>query len=368
MLGRTNCRYRVCTAIASGYLSLMTLPASLPLPRTPDPAAAPPLNWGILAPGGIAATFLNSVQEATRQRFVAVGSRSAARAQEFAARHGVPRAHGSYAELVADPEVQAVYVASPHHAHHEQALLAIEAGKHVLVEKAFTRDAGQARDLAAAARTAGVTLMEAMWTRFLPRTDVVRQLLEEGVLGELETLHADHGQALTHVQRLVDPELAGGALLDLGVYPISWAVFALGLPSRVRAVGELTERGVDRQETIVLEGFAAHPHAQAVLHTTLAAKTPTRASISGTAARVELGGSDFYCPGPVRLVAGKEEADWAGNAPAGHKGMCHEAAHFAQLVADGQLESPLLPLAETVAIMEIMDEVRAQLGVRYPGE
>ena len=269
---------------------------------------------------------------------------------------------------MADPEVQAVYVASPHQAHHELALLAIEAGKHVLVEKAFTRDAAQARELVAAAQAAEVTLMEAMWTRFLPRTDVVRQLLADGVLGELETLLADHGQSLTHVPRLVDPELAGGALLDLGVYPVSWAAFALGLPGRVRAFGELTEAGVDRQETIILDGFAAHPHAQAVLHTTLAARTPSTASLSGTAARVELGGSTFYSPGPVRLAAGNDAVEWAGDGVTGHHGMRYEAAHFAQLVADGQLESPLLPLAETVAIMELMDEVRAQLGVRYPGE
>lgn len=345
----------------------MTLPASLPLPRTPDPADAPPLNWGIIAPGGIASTFHSSVTAFTRQRFVAVGSRSLERARAFADERGIERAYGSYEELVADPEVQAVYVASPHNAHHEHALLALRAGKHVLVEKAFTRDAAQARDLVAAAAASGVTLMEAMWTRFLPRTDVVRQLLEEGLLGELETVFADHGQALTHVQRLVDPELAGGALLDLGIYPISWAVFALGLPSRVRAIGELTDRGVDRQETILLEGFADHPHAQAVLHTTLAAKTPTRASISGTAARVELGDTDFYCPGPVRLAAGSERVEWA-DPRRGHEGMCFEAAHFAQLVADGLPESPLLPLSETVAIMEIMDEVRGQLGVRYPGE
>lgn len=346
----------------------MALPASLPLPRTPDPALAPPLNWGILAPGGIAATFLTSVREATRQRFVAVGSRSQERAAAFAARHGIPRAHGSYADLLADEEVQAVYVASPHSQHHAQALAALQAGKHVLVEKSFTQNAAQARELVAAARTAKVTLMEAMWTRFLPRTDVVRQLLADSVLGELETVLADHGQALTHVQRLVDPELAGGALLDLGIYPISWAVFALGVPSRVRAFGELTDAGVDRQATIILEGFAAHPHAQAVLHTTLAARTPTVASVSGSAARVELGGSTFYSPGPVRAFAGDDELSWPGDGRVGHQGMCHEAAHFAQLVADDQPESPLLPLAETVAIMELMDEARAQLGVRYPGE
>lgn len=346
----------------------MVLPASLPLPRTPDPSDAPPLNWGILAPGGIAGAFLKSVREATRQEFVAVGSRSAQRAREFAERHGVPRGYGSYTELVADPEVQAVYVASTHNSHHELALLAIEAGKHVLVEKAFTQNAAQARELVAAAQAANVTLMEAMWTRFLPRTDVVRQLLADGALGDIETVFADHGQALTHVQRLVDPELAGGALLDLGVYPLSWAVCALGLPGRVRAFGELTDAGVDRQETILLDGFAAHPHAQAVLHTTLAARTPTAACISGTAARVELTGSSFYAPGGVRLLAGADEVSWAGDGRVGGQGMCHEAAHFAQLVADGQLESPLLPLAETVAIMALMDEIRAQLGVRYPGE
>lgn len=345
----------------------MTLPASLPAPRTSDPADAPPLNWGILAPGWIAATFLSSIREATRQRFVAVGSRSLERAQEFAARHGVPKAYGSYAELLADPEVQAVYVASPHSEHHAHALAAIQAGKHVLVEKAFTQNAAQARELVTAAQAAKVTLMEAMWTRFLPRTDVVRQLLADGVLGELEVVMADHGQALTHVQRLVDPTLAGGALLDLGIYPISWAVFALGVPTQVRAFGRLTETGVDRRETILLDGFDAHPHAQAVLHTTLAARTPTTASISGAQARVQLG-STFEGPRPVHLVAGNEEVSWAGDGRVGHQGMCHEAAHFAQLVAEGQLESPLLPLAETVAIMELMDEVRAQVGVRYLGE
>lgn len=348
----------------------MTLPASLPQPRTPDPADAPPLNWGILAPGGIAGAFLGAARKATRQRFVAVGSRSTERAQEFAARNDVPKAYGSYAELVADPEVQAVYVASPHSAHHELALLAIEAGKHVLVEKSFTQNAAQARGLVAAAQAADVTLMEAMWTRFLPRTDVVRQLLADGVLGELETVLADHGQALTHVQRMMDPKLAGGALLDLGIYPVSWAAFALGLPTRVRAFGELTETGVDRQETIILDGFADRPHAQAVLHTTLAARTPCAGSISGTAGRVELGQTSFYSPGPVRLVAGKEAGElyWPGDDRVGGQGLCHEAAHFAQLVADGQRESPLLPLTETVAIMELLDEVRAQLGVHYPGE
>ncbi|MDQ7991853.1 MAG: Gfo/Idh/MocA family oxidoreductase [Propionicimonas sp.] len=345
----------------------MTLPASLPVPRTPDPAAAPPLTWGVLAPGGIAATFVESAQRFTRQEFVAVGSRSTERAEAFAARYAIPAAHGSYEAMLADDAVQAVYVASPHSEHHVQTLLAIEAGKHVLVEKAFTRNAAEARELVAAAGAAGVTLMEAMWTRFMPRADVVRQLLAEGALGELEVVFADHGQPLTHVPRLVDPALAGGALLDLGIYPLSYAVFVLGLPGRVQAIGDLTDAGVDRQAAIVLDGFADHPHARAVLHTTLAARTPTTASINGSLARIELD-ADFYNPGTVRLVDATGEVAWPGDGQVGHQAMCHEAAHFAQLVADGQSESPLLPLAETVAILEVMDEIRAQVGVRYPGE
>ncbi len=344
----------------------MTSPVT-PAARTLDPAVAPPLNWGILAPGGIAGNFVQAALRFTRQRFVAAGSRSLQRAQAFADRFDIPKAYGSYEDLVADPEVDAVYVASPHSEHHAHALLAIAAGKHVLVEKSFTRNAAEAREVVEAARGAGVTAMEAMWTRFMPRADVVRQLLADGALGELDTVLADHGQALTHVRRLVDPDLAGGALLDLGIYPVSYAVFALGLPGRVQAIGDLTPDGVDRQIAIVLDRFADHPHARAVLHTTLAAATPTTASISGSAARIELDGP-FYTPGPVRLVRGAEAATWPGEALSGGEGMCYEAAHFAQLVADGHRESPLLPLDETVAIMAVMDEIRAQVGVRYPGE
>ena len=348
----------------------MSLPAHLPASRVPDPAQAPPLNWGIMAPGWIAGAFSRALKTFTRQRLVAVGSRSAERAARFAAEFEVPKAYSSYEQLVADPSVQVIYVASPHSEHFRQASLAIEAGKHALVEKAFTRNAGEARQLVAAAEAAGVTLMEAMWTRFLPHTDIVRQLLADGTLGEIETLIADHGQVLRadRVPRLHDPALAGGALLDIGIYPISYAVFALGLPGRVQAVGTLTETGVDRQVSILMDGFAQHPHAHAVLTTTLAAKTPTTATISGTAGRVELEDA-FYIPGPVRLVdVDGDQVVRPERQYLAHQGLCHEAAHFAQLVADGRRESPLLPLVESVAIIEILDQIRAQIGVRFPGE
>ena len=340
----------------------------LPVPRVPSPMDAPPVNWGILAPGGIAERFTHALLAFTRQRVVAVGSRSAQRAQRFASRFGIPHAHGSYEALVADPDVQAVYVASPHSEHHAHALLALAAGKHVLVEKAFARNAAEAREMVAAARAQDVTLMEAMWTRFLPRTDVVRQLLADGALGEIHTVLADHGQSLPNVPRLHEPELAGGALLDLGIYPVSYACFALGLPGRAHATGHLTASGVDAQVSIVLDRFEEHPRAQACLNTTLLVKTPTTAAICGADARIELDG-DFYTPGTVRLVTGEGVAtQTAPPALVGAQGLAYEGAHVAQLIADGLRESPWLPLDETVAIMEIMDDLRAQVGVRYPGE
>ncbi|PFG18313.1 putative dehydrogenase [Propionicimonas paludicola] len=346
----------------------MALPQTLPLSRVPDPAAAPALRWGILAPGWIASAFATAVRTHTSQQLVAVGSRSLERARDFADRYGIARAYGSYEELVADPQVDAIYVASPHSEHAAQSLLAIQAGKHVLVEKAFTRNAHEARTVVDAARRHGVGLMEAMWTRFLPRIDIVRQLLEDGVLGELELLVADHGQALTHVQRLVDPSLAGGGLLDLGIYPISFASFVLGTPSKIHSAGELTSAGVDRQISAIFSGYEEHPHAQALVSCTIAAKTPTTAVIAGDQARVELDG-DFYTPGPVRLVFGDGQSLTAPSAPiTGHQGLAYEAAHFAQLISDGFTESPQLGLDESVSIMETLDELRAQRGVRFPGE
>ncbi len=348
----------------------MAFTTFLPPSRVPDPVEAPPLNWGIIAPGGIARLFASALRASTRQRVVAVGSRSLERGRAFAAEFGVPTVYGSYAELVADPKVQAVYVASPHSEHAAQALLAIEAGKHVLVEKAFTRNAKEARRVVAAARKQQVALMEAMWTRFLPRTDIVRQLLADGVLGSLETLIADHGQLLPadRAPRLHLPELAGGALLDLGIYPISFAAFALGVPSAVFATGALTETGVDRQVSAQLTRFPTNPNAQALVSCTLAAKTPTTASISGSLGRIELDG-DFYAPGRVRLVAPSGVSITSATPElVGHQGLAYEAAHFAQLVADGFTESPRLPLDETVAIIEVLDEIRSQVRVRYPGE
>ncbi len=253
-------------------------------------------------------------------------------------------------QLVADPDVDVVYVASPHSEHHAQALLAIEAGKGVLVEKAFTRNATEAAEVVAAARRAGVFAMEAMWTRFLPHIDVVRQCLEQGLLGEVCTVTADHGQQLypDGPQRLADPALAGGALLDLGIYPMSFAHLVLGGFTSLTATGQLTDLGVDAQDAITVTSAAG---GLGLLGTTMLAKTPTTASICGTAARLEIDG-DFYGPrAVVRLVAPDgTELDRFVAADTAH-GLHFQAAEVARRVSAGELESPLMALDETVAIM-----------------
>jgi len=363
LLGEHSARHWRC--------SLPVMMTVMPASRIPDPYDAPPLRWGVLAPGGIASSMARAMQRSS-QKIFAVGSRTQSHADEFAARFGVERSYGSYEQLVSDPEVDAVYIASPHSAHHEQALLAIAAGKHVLVEKAFTRNAAEAREVVAAARAARVACIEAMWPRFAPRFDIVRQIMDAGELGEIIAVDATHNQHIPsdRVPRLHDPDRAGGALLDLGVYPVSFVSFALGKPRRVLAAGNLTPTGVDRTVAAVETGFAGHPAAVATITTTLAAQSAVSATVSGTEGRIELGGAtSFYSPGAVRFVRLDGNAMEAPEVGASNQdALVYEACHLAQLVADGAGESPYMPLDETVSIMETMDEIRRQVGVSFPGE
>ena len=337
--------------------------STLPEPRHPDAHDAPPLRWGVLGPGGIAADFTDALHRHTRQRVVAAGSRSAERAAAFAAAHGVERPHGSYEALVGDREVDVVYIATPHSEHLEHALLAIAAGKHVLIEKPMAVTAEQARRIVAAAGEAGVFAMEAMWTRYLPQTDIIRQLLDAGELGEPAVVTADFGgrARFDPAGRLWDPALAGGALLDLGVYTVSWASFALGEPQSVLATGSLASTGVDEQAALVLTSASG---AQALLSTTLRAGTPSLGTISGSGGRIETD-SPFWGPSGFRLhgADGTLAAHWRDpyNRPY-RQGMSYEAAALARYVGDGRTESPLHPLDEAVSTLATIDEARRQLG------
>jgi predicted dehydrogenase len=341
-----------------------SFPSALPASRLPDPLAAPVLRWGILGTGWIAERFVASLERHTRQRVVAVGSRSPASAKEFAERTGIARAHGSYGDLVADPEVDVVYVATPHNHHRAHALLALDAGKHVLVEKPIGLSAAEAQEVAARAR--GVFCAEAMWTFFLPRYDVVRQLLDDGVLGEVRTVLADHGEWFPATHRILRQDLAGGALLDLGTYPVALANWVLGEPEEVLAIGQDVPGGeVHGQVSAVLRHRGGD---QSVINTTVLADTPNRAVLAGGRATLVVEGP-FFAPGDLVLTSAGKESTLRWSEPAvGHDALYVTAAEAARRIALGETETPLRPLADSVATLRVVDEIRRQIGVTFVEE
>jgi predicted dehydrogenase len=315
-----------------------------------------PLGWGLIGTGRIAETFAADLTFTDSGRVAAVGSRHMDSADRFADRFNIPNRHASYEALVEDPDVDVVYVATPHPMHHAGALLALRAGKPALVEKPFTMNAAEAQELVATARAEGLFLMEAMWTRFLPHIAQIRGLIAEEALGEIVTITADHGQWFPKDRdfRLFAPELGGGALLDLGVYPVSFASMVLGTPDRIVTLIDPAFTGVDGQ-TSMLFGYASG--AQAVLTCTLSAKSPTRAAIVGTDARIEIDG-DFYAPTSFTLISRTGERTHF-DAPHQGRGLWHQADEVARCLREGLLESPSMPLNESVSVMQTMDAVRA---------
>jgi predicted dehydrogenase len=343
---------------------------AFPEPRPfADPAA---LRWGVAAPGGIAQRFVQAVQDHTSQEFVAVGSRSRERARQFADAHGIPRAFGSFDELLDDTEVDVVYIASPHNVHAEMAVRALEAGKHVLVEKPFATTADEARAVASAARSAGVLAMEAMWTRYLPQADVVRQLLEHEVIGTVSLVSADFGFSLPYDpdHRIYAPALAGGALLDAGIYPISFVSSVLGRPTSMTVTGTLAPSGVENQVALTLDYGSAHA---SVLTSTRSA-LPVRATIMGSEGVIDIDAPFIAASGVTlsRRRSWRREQDpdvWSGSTrPGVYSGMSYEAEALASFVAAGLTESPIHPLDETITILELIDDARRRLGAGAVGQ
>ncbi|MDE2281467.1 MAG: Gfo/Idh/MocA family oxidoreductase [Actinomycetales bacterium] len=315
-----------------------------------------PVRWGVIGTGRIAQTFARDLQLIEQGVIVAVGSRSSDSMNQYADAFQVPGRHDSYEALVADPTVEAVYVATPHPMHEQNALLALAHGKHVLVEKAFTMNAEQARRVVAAARERNLFAMEAMWTRFLPHVVAIRELLASQALGTVVAVHADHGKWFESDPRfrLFAPELGGGAVLDLGVYPISFASMVLGTPSSVQATVTPSFTGVDGQTSMV---FGYESGAQAVLTCTSLARSATRASIVGTDARIDVDGG-FYGPTGFSLTSRTGETTRYDFATQG-RGLHYQAAEVARCLRSGEIESPAMPLDETIAIMATMDRVLA---------
>ncbi|MEU6986300.1 Gfo/Idh/MocA family oxidoreductase [Streptomyces sp. NPDC046324] len=323
------------------------------------------VRWGVLATGGIAAKFAGDLLAADDAEVVAVASRTEASARAFADRFGIPKAYGAWAELVADPDVDVVYVATPHHAHREAAGLALEAGKAVLCEKALTLNAREAEELAALARDRGLFLMEAMWMYCNPLVRQLAELVRDGAIGEVRTVQADFGLAgpFAADHRLRDPAVGGGALLDLGVYPVSFAHLLLGEPDSVQAHALLSPEGVDLNTGMLL-GWCSG--ASALLSCSLVADTPMAASVTGSAGRIDVP-SGFFFPDRFTLRRpGREPEEFVLDGD--RQSLLPEAAEVARCLRAGLTESPLVPLEGSLAVMRTLDAVRDRIGVRYPQE
>ncbi len=323
------------------------------------------LRWGILATGLIAHLFTADLRMAGHT-VTAVGSRRREAADAFAAEFGITHAHGSYEALVADPDVDIVYIGTPHTAHAENALLALDAGKHVLVEKPFTLTAAEAERVRDAARERGLLAMEAMWTRYLPHMVRVRELVASGALGDVRAVFADHTQSLPAdpAHRLNALDLGGGALLDLGIYPISFAWDILGAPESVTASARLGETGADTEVATIMT------HAGGALSTSLSssrAAGPNTAHILGAEARIDID-RVWYTATSFRMTAADGSVLEEFRSEIEGRGMQYQALAAEAAVASGRFDSEILPLDETVAIMAALDDVRRRIGVDYPGE
>lgn len=322
-------------------------------------------GWGILATGGIAATFTAELQDAGL-RVAAVGSRRQERARAFADEHGIPSAHGSWAALAADPAVDVVYVATPHPAHLEAALTALEHGKHVLVEKPFALNEGEARRILEAAEQRGLIALEGMWTRWLPHMLEIHEVIAAGAIGEPRLLVADHQQALPQEpgHRVNAPELGGGALLDLGVYPISFAHDLFGAPVDVLPAAELRPTGVDRRTSAVLvHGGGAHSLVTCATDTA----GPNRAVILGTGGSIEIDAT-WQTPTAYTLLDPQRHVVRCSRPEVDGQGMRYQAFEVERLIREGRTTSERLTPEGTLAVMRTMDRVRERIGLVYPQE
>ncbi|MED5618511.1 Gfo/Idh/MocA family protein [Ideonella sp. BN130291] len=328
------------------------------------------IGWGLLGTGGICSAMAQALAHVPGARLAAVGSRGLERAQAFATAHAGAHAdvavHGSYQALVDDPAVQVVYVGTPHPDHAASALLALRAGKAVLCEKPFTLNAAQAQAVVAEARARRLFLMEAMWTRFVPAVAEVARLVRSGAIGEPLSVQADFGfdaSAFAPGHRVLDPQLGGGALLDVGIYPLALASFLMGPISAVQAQAQLAPTGVDVHTTFSLQ------HRSGALSQglcSLRSTTPWRALVLGSAGRIELHTPFFHAERFLLVRHG--DAQQEHHLPHTGNGYAHQVEEVQRCLRAGLTESPVMPLDETLALMGWMDEMRAQIGLRYPGE
>ncbi len=318
-----------------------------------------------MGPGRIARQFVADLQHADGATVQAVGSRSGERAEAFAKEHGIPNVHADYGSLAADPEVDIVYVATPHPQHRENVLACLGEGKAVLCEKPFTMNAAEAREIIAAARERKLFLMEAMWTRYLPAARKVKAWIDEGAIGKVQMLKADFGFRLpwNPKDRLLDKKLGGGALLDTGVYPVSFASWVFGRqPERIQSAARLGETGVDEWYTAI---FDYGDDRMASITNAVRLPLNSEALIIGEAGKIHV--PSFFSARDAKLTRLDGTEETFSDKSSG-RGMQHEAEEAMRCVREGILESPVMPLDETLAIMETLDAVRKPWGLRYEAD
>jgi dihydrodiol dehydrogenase / D-xylose 1-dehydrogenase (NADP) len=323
------------------------------------------MRWGIMATGGIAQSFVRALAALPEAEVLAVGSRSQGSADDFALANSIPRAYASYEALVADPDIDIVYIATPHAMHHENTLLALAAGKHVLVEKAFALNAEQAAGMIEAARDADRFLMEAMWSRFIPALAEARARVQAGDIGEVRMVTGSLGFRAPYdpAGRLFNPDLAGGALLDVGVYPITLAEMFLGLPDTFDTAVRIGETGVDEQFALL---FHYEGDRMATLHGSLIHPCEDAGVIMGTEGMITL--HPRWHHASAYTIQGTDGTRETIRVPYESNGLNYEAGHVMARIRDGHRESDVMPLSLSLDIMDLMDTIRAQWGLVYPQE
>jgi len=350
-------------------VEVMSLQSSLSLPPIPDPFKVASLRWGIIGPGEIADRFVSSVQRFTGQRIVAVASRDFNRASAFAQKHAIAKVFGSYDELFADPEIDAVYVSTRQHAHKDPVIAAIKAGKHVLVEKPIASTNEDAQAILKAARLANVLVMEALWSLYLPQAYIVRELIADEVLGKIRYVQADLGQDQSKALRMWEPN-GGGASHDMGVYPVSFIRSITGAsPRGITSAGSLSDRGVDVELNMLL---SYQNGITALASCSMLANTRTSAWVDGAAGSLEVL-APFPVPTTLNILAPEFNprvvASWTDRSEIqGHDGLCYQATAFADFVSQGLTDSPIRSLDEAAKDIELLTVARHQIGAYYTGE
>ena len=357
----------------------MTPPTRIAVPPcaeagAPSPVVATgrPLKWGVVATGGIAAKVTADIALLEDAVLHAVSSRSAESAAAFAERFGFATSYGNedgidgYQRLIDDPEIDVVYITTPHGQHYDVAKAALTGGKHVLCEKPFTMNATEAEELAGIAADRELFIMEAVWTRFLPSVNRAWEIVHAGELGEIRWVQGDLGFAAPDdpTSRLWDPKAGGGALMDLTVYPLTWALGSLGYPDSVSAIGTLNSDGVDLQTAVTLT-YSSGAYAQ--LSSSFIAACPGQATLSGSEGWMKTGGGPLHNPNELHIKTGQGDVRVERFEQVG-AGYTYELREVTRCIQQGLTESPTMPVADTLRTMRLLDEVRSQIGLRYEND